>query len=126
MKIDISIGELVDRAGILAVKLERITDPVKRENVRKEYERMKLALAEAGMDENADAFGALKAVNGSLWDIENAIRLKEKNKTFDEEFIRLARRIYRLNDERSRIKREINRLFGSELTEEKEYIDYDG
>ena len=126
MKIDISIGELVDRTGILAVKLERLTDPVKRENVRKEYERMKLALAEAGMDENDDAFGALKAVNGRLWDIENAIRLKEKNKTFDEEFIRLARNIYRLNDERSRIKRMINRQCGSELTEEKQYAEYDG
>ena len=66
----------------------------------------------------------LKLVNQKLWDIEDRIRDKERSKTFDEDFIELARRVYFTNDDRSRIKRNINDTFGSELVEEKSYADY--
>jgi hypothetical protein len=66
----------------------------------------------------------LKIVNQKLWDIEDRIRDKERSKTFDEDFIELARRVYFTNDDRSRIKRNINEIFGSELIEEKSYADY--
>ena len=66
----------------------------------------------------------LKLVNQKLWDIEDTIRDKERSKTFDEKFIELARRVYFTNDDRSRIKRNINETFGSELIEEKSYADY--
>ena len=66
----------------------------------------------------------LKLINQKLWDIEDSIRDKERSKTFDEDFIELARKVYFTNDDRSRIKRNINETLGSELIEEKSYADY--
>ena len=125
MKIEVSVGEAVDRLSILEIKLERVKDPVKLENIRAEYGLLRDAIEKAGFSCEGRVFLELKAVNQSLWDIEDRIRRKELDGEFDEEFIGLARSVYRENDRRFEIKRRINSEAGSELVEEKEYVDYD-
>ena len=124
MKIDVSLGELVDKLTILAIKLEKITDDEKLANIRKEYELLHRKMAAAGIAEDAPEYKGLYQVNASLWDIEDRIRLKESGKAFDDEFIELARSVYFNNDRRAAIKREINLKYGSELIEEKSYAPY--
>ena len=124
MKIDISIGELVDKVSILTIKLEKITNPSKRSNIVKEYDLLSKVMKEIGINNDDKDFEAMCQVNRKLWDIEDRIRLKEAHKEFDDEFIQLARAVYFTNDERAAIKRRINLAFGSELLEEKEYVDY--
>lgn len=124
MKIDISTGELVDKVTILAIKLEKVKDPGKVQNIRKEYELLLNPMAACGIGTDSRAFGELKAVNLELWEIEDRIRIKEAGKVFDDEFIQLARSVYFTNDRRAEIKKEINLSTGSELVEEKEYVDY--
>ena len=124
MKADISVGELVDKVSILSIKLMKIADEAKLENILKEYGILKGPMEDMGITEDSDEFRKLKVVNLKLWDIEDKIRLKEARKEFDEDFIQLARSVYRRNDERAAIKREINLKFDSELIEEKEYVDY--
>jgi hypothetical protein len=124
--VPVSFGELLDKISILQIKSERISDPGKLANVRKELE----ALEQKWMTHSAaghDIVGlraALKEVNERLWVIEDDIRLKEKAQAFDDEFVRLARAVYFENDERARIKREINLALGSAYVEEKSYQDY--
>jgi hypothetical protein len=122
----ISSGELLDKITILEIKSERIRDPAKLTNIRKELTGLTDAWRESGcapVDIGAQR-ARLKAVNQRLWDIEDEIRAKEARGEFDEAFIQLARLVYFNNDERAALKREINLLTGSEVMEEKSYPDY--
>jgi hypothetical protein len=124
--IPISWGELFDKITILQIKLENLKDKNALKNVKIEYDELfKIYENNFRVDANAKRLLAeLKTINKTLWNIEDDIRDKERHKTFDEEFIELARSVYITNDERSRIKRNINNTFGSELIEEKSYSDY--
>jgi len=128
--VPVSFGELLDKIAILQIKSERIADPAKLGNIRKELsvlERAWMAHPVAGTASNNSLVrlrAELKAVNERLWDVEDAIRLKERAKTFDDEFIRLARSVYFENDIRARIKKEINLALGSAYVEEKSYQNY--
>ncbi len=124
MKIEISLGELVDKVTILAIKLRNIKDEAKLKNISKEYELLSQSMITAGISIDSDPFRRLAAVNARLWEIEDRIREKEARKEFDEKFIELARSVYFNNDERAAIKREINVAYGSDLIEEKEYTSY--
>ena len=124
MKIDISLGELVDKLTILAIKLEKIKDAKKLINIRKEYELLNREMAAAGITEDSPEYAGLYQVNLRLWDIEDRIRIKESEKAFDDEFIELARSVYFNNDKRAEIKREVNIKYGSDLIEEKSYAPY--
>ena len=124
--IPISWGELFDKITILQIKLENLQGKNALKNVKIEYDELfKIYNNNFLEDENAKRLLAdLKTINKTLWNIEDDIRDKERHKTFDDEFIELARSVYITNDERSRIKRNINNTFGSELIEEKSYSDY--
>ena len=121
MKIEVSNGEIADKLSILQIKMERITDKDRSANIKKEYELILRAFSSIGLSMEDELFVRLKAVNVSLWNIENKIRLKEKEGSFDEEFIELARSVYKQNDLRSKIKKEIDESTGSWITEEKSY-----
>ena len=126
IQVPVSFGELLDKIAILQIKSERMTDPAKLANVRNELsalERTWMAHPAAGGDV-AELRAQLKAVNERLWAIEDDIRMKERAQAFDEEFIRLARAVYFENDERARIKKDINLALGSAYVEEKCYQDY--
>jgi hypothetical protein len=125
MKIEVSIGEVVDKLSILSIKLKKIKDEDKLKNIRKEYDILKSSMEENGIQVESDQFKELESTNLILWDIEDRIRVKESRKEFDEDFIELARKVYFSNDKRSEIKREINIKYGSDLIEEKEYVKYD-
>ncbi len=119
-------GEFLDRLTILEIKSERMSDPAKLENVRRELELLRATWADsplAARDVTA-LTAALKQVNQALWDIEDRIRLKEAEQHFDAEFIELARSVYRTNDRRAALKRELNLALGSDLLEEKSYTRY--
>ena len=124
MKIDVSIGELVDKVSILAIKLKKVKNRDKLKNIQKEYDLLKVPMEECGIKTDSEYFKKLQEVNSRLWVIEDEIRIKEVNQEFDKDFIRLARSVYFENDERAAIKKEININFGSDLVEEKEYVDY--
>ncbi len=124
--IPISVGELIDKITILEIKAKKLKDPQKLINVQKE-----LALLQdkaPGLLENSPGLKNLKtrlrSINEKLWLVEDTLRDMERRKHFDGEFIKMARLVYYTNDERSKVKREINRLTNSELTEEKSYSDY--
>lgn len=126
IEIKISVGELLDKITILQIKLARITAPDKLRNIRTELRALSKiwqASAYARVDLDAEIAG-LKEVNERLWEIEDAIRDKERHARFDREFIELARSVYLNNDQRAGIKRAINTKTGSELVEEKSYADY--
>jgi len=124
MKVEVSTGELVDKVTILEIKLERITDPRKLDNVRREYDLLTEALAGAGIARESAEFRELKGINVELWEIEDRIRVKERSGEFDAEFVQLARSVYLANDRRSEAKRRINLATGSSLIEEKQHVDY--
>ena len=124
--VPVSYGELLDKIAILQIKSERMSDPAKLANVRNELsalEKTWMAHPAAGNDV-AKLRADLKAVNERLWVIEDDIRIKEKDQAFDAEFVRLARAVYFENDERARIKKDINLALGSTYVEEKSYQDY--
>lgn len=126
LKVEVSVGEFLDKMTILEIKSERIQDPQKLRNVRSELELLRAAWAASPMSQ-ADVsaqLAELKRINETLWEIEDRIRLKEAARTFDDEFIELARSVYRTNDERAAIKKELNHRLGSPITEEKSYPDY--
>ncbi|MBD7921963.1 DUF6165 family protein [Xanthomonas bonasiae] len=126
--VPVSFGELLDKIAILQIKSERIGDAAKLANVRAELSALeKTWMAHpAASGDVARLRLELKAVNERLWVIEDEIRIKEKAQAFDEEFIKLARSVYYENDERARIKKEINLALGSSYVEEKSYQDYRG
>lgn len=124
--VEIAPGELIDKITILEIKLERIDDARKLANVRHEWDVLTAARdahTEAS-DALTDLTGQLKKINEALWEIEDDIRDCERAKDFGDKFIELARAVYRTNDERARLKREINELLGSALVEEKSYAAY--
>lgn len=126
IEVEISPGEFIDKLTILRIKTERVFDPEKAANVRHEHSVLQDRFDEAvERTPELDALVLrLQDVNRMLWDIEDAIREKERAKTFDQEFIEIARSVYMQNDRRAAIKREINELLGSSLVEEKSYSDY--
>lgn len=118
----VSWGELLDKITILQVKRERISSERARANVRKELALlMEIARPVIGGRQVERLLRALKSINARLWNVEDRIRIKEAAAQFDDEFIRLARAVYRTNDLRAALKRRINALLGSELVEEKSY-----
>lgn len=123
MKIEVSNGEIIDKLTIVSIKLERIHDRAKRENLQKEYEVLKEA-AGSIMETEDPLYRALYEVNCKLWDIEDRIREFERKKDFGTGFISVAREVYFNNDKRSEIKKEINIRTSSGLTEEKSYGKY--
>lgn len=124
--VPVSFGELLDKIAILQIKSERMSDPAKLANVRNELSALeKTWMVHPAADTDVIRLRAeLKEVNERLWDIEDDIRVKEKAQAFDDAFIQLARSVYFENDERARIKREINLALGSAYVEEKSYQDY--
>lgn len=129
MKIEVSNGEILDKVSILEIKLERITDVQKLSNIQNEWDALqnavKIITASANRkDKFHEAVKALRATNEALWDVEDALRLKEKERDFGDAFVTLAREVYVLNDQRAALKSSINNLTGSNLREEKSYEGY--
>jgi len=124
--VPVSFGELLDKIAILQIKSERMADPAKLANVRNELSALeKIWMAHpAATGDVAELRAQLKAVNERLWAIEDDIRVKEKAQAFDDGFVQLARSVYFENDERARIKKDINLALGSTYVEEKSYQDY--
>ena len=126
ISVPISPGELLDKITILRIKSARMSDAAKLVNVRHELrllEQLWRAALPPGVD-LASEEGALEAVNGKLWDVEDLLRDQEAEKRFDANFIELARAVYVTNDERAAIKKRINVKLGSALVEEKSYRPY--
>lgn len=125
MKIEISIGEIVDKLTILEIKKTKISSTDKLLNINKEYNYLlDIVENELNFSRSSDQYTELFNVNKKLWDIEDKIRNKERLKSFDEEFIELSRSVYFTNDERSKIKKKINDITGSNFSEEKSYEKY--
>lgn len=127
VRVPVSFGELLDKVSILRIKAARIDDPAKVANVRRELEALDAELAALDLEEGLveGLLAELEEVNGRLWEIEDDIRRCEARRDFGEEFVRLARAVYRTNDLRAKIKRRANEATGSELVEEKSYVDPD-
>lgn len=126
MDVPISVGELLDKLTILRIKSERISDPDKLANVRRELEALEATWAQSPFSEHdlTAELEQLQRVNETLWDIEDQIRLKESRLEFDQEFIELARSVYLTNDERAAVTRDINVRVGSDIVGEKSYTQY--
>ena len=121
----LSWGEVIDKITILEIKQQRLSSVEAIDNVRRELATLNKVVADTAVPEGLAALKqALRAVNEKLWDIENKIRAKEAASAFDQQFIELARSVYVNNDERAKLKREINKLLKSELVEEKQYTSY--
>ncbi len=121
----ISLGELVDKISILMIKKKNISDSIKLEHVAKELEFLEKTLKEYISEDKINKFvQELVNINSKLWKIEDDIRECERNKLFDQTFIDLARSVYFTNDQRAKIKNDINKNFGSELVEVKSYEEY--
>ena len=118
MKIEVSNGEIVDKFTILQIKLAKITDSEKLKYVQKEHAYLEKQVKQIGVEE--EYIQKLHFINYKLWNIEDAIRLKEQSQEFDESFIQLARRVYITNDKRAAIKKEINITTESEFCEVKQ------
>ena len=119
----VSIGELIDKITILEIKKVHMSGE-KLSNVYKELELLKHILQDKSLEINIDLVNHLKEVNNNLWEIEDRIRIKESEQEFDREFIKLARSVYKENDRRAYLKKEINQKYNSELIEEKSYNKY--
>jgi hypothetical protein len=123
---DISAGELLDKISILEIKLEKVIDKNNLNQIKKEHTMLK-ETQNASIefnDEIQKIFNSLKIINLVLWNTEDKIRICEKNKDFGENFINLAREVYVNNDKRAKIKSQINKISGSNITEIKQYVDY--
>ena len=119
----VSLGELIDKITILEIKQLCMTG-IKLKNVDKELKLLKNLIQDKNLEIDIDLINNLKEVNKNLWKIEDKIRMKERNQEFDKDFIELARSVYKENDKRSSIKKEINLQYHSELVEEKSYDKY--
>ena len=121
-----SAGELIDKITILEIKLKNIVDPVKNRNVAVELEALSKCFEENIIQSNEieELKTNLKQVNKALWNIEDDIRKCEQAGEFGEKFVELARSVYKQNDKRATLKKEINILLGSSIIEEKSYADY--
>ena len=123
---EISAGELLDKISILEIKLEKIEDKNNREEIKKEYKILKeIQNSSIKFDDKIkELFNSIKVINIRLWNVEDELRVCEKNKDFGKNFIGLAREVYFNNDKRSKIKSEINKRLGSNIREVKQYINY--
>ena len=124
--LEISAGELLDKISILDIKLEKIEDKNNREEIKKEYKILK-EIQNSSIkltDKIKDLFQSVKNINVELWNIEDKLRIHEKNKDFSKNFVELARGVYFNNDKRAKIKSEINQILESNITEIKQYVDY--
>lgn len=126
INVPVSFGEVLDKITILEIKSERIADPAKVANVRRELKELTSVWDAAVPDQSAinQSRAQLKAVNEALWEIEDDIRDQEAARNFGERFIELARAVYVTNDKRAAIKKDINLALGSRFVEEKSYQDY--
>ena len=124
--VEISVGELLDKISILKIKKEKIKDPEKLKFIDDEYKVLKNQLDNnINSDKKLDElFESLKQINSKLWVIEDEKRMCEKNSDFGEKFIKLSREIHFLNDNRSKVKLEINKYSGSQIREIKQYTNY--
>lgn len=124
--VQISWGELVDKITILEIKARALVSAKARANVKRELGHLRQALRNGGLvsPEVKTLKHQLKAVNKALWDIEDKIRIKESKRQFDDEFIELARSVYKTNDVRASLKKKMNTLIGSNFVEEKQYQRY--
>ena len=123
---EISAGELLDKISILEIKLDKIKDKTDQEEINKEYKILKeVQNSSLEVTEKLKTlFKEIKEVNLNLWNIEDKLRICEKNKDFGQTFIELARGVYLNNDKRSKIKSEINKILGSNIREIKQYANY--
>ena len=127
MKIEVSNGEILDKITILVIKSKMIDDPTKLKNINNELDELKPFLDVVGYESNNTINSLVKeleSVNEKLWNVEDKLRDKERSKQFDDEFIKLARDVYFTNDERARIKKNLNEVTNSKLVEEKSYQKY--
>lgn len=126
MNVPVSFGEVLDKITILEIKSERIDDPAKLENIRRELDELNRVWNSTLSDPDRvhEQRRQLKAINEELWEIEDAIREQEAAGDFGERFIELARSVYITNDKRAEVKKEVNLALGSTLVEEKSYRDY--
>tara|TARA_B100000700_G_scaffold278634_1_gene326885 strand:- start:918 stop:1307 length:390 start_codon:yes stop_codon:yes gene_type:complete len=124
--VEVSVGELLDKITILEIKKEKIKDPEKLKFIDNEYNVLKEQLNKnvKNNEKLKNFFQSLKEINSKLWDIEDDKRMCEKNSDFGEKFIKLSRYVHFLNDERAKIKLEVNNLTGSKIKEIKEYTSY--
>lgn len=124
--VEVGAGELFDKLSILQIKAERITDPGKLANIRRELGALEAVAASSvpGSERLAALREELKGINERLWTIEDDIRERERAQDFGDAFVALARAVYITNDERARVKRAIDEHLGSRLVEEKSYRDY--
>ena len=121
----ISLGELVDKISILIIKQKNIIDETKLDHVKKELDFLQKTLMNYVQQEEINNYlENLININSKLWNIEDDIRECERKKLFDQTFIDLARNVYFTNDERAKVKNDINQIFGSELVEVKSYEEY--
>ena len=123
INVPISVGELIDKITILEIKKDKLKN-LKLKNILKELSFLRAVLEKNSILIPDEIYFQLKSINLKLWDIEDKIRIKEKNKEFDNEFIELARSVYLNNDRRSATKKELNIMFNSEIIEEKSYEKY--
>ncbi len=123
MKIEVSNGEIADKLTIIQIKLERIKDETKLTNIRNEYAVVNDAMS-TFLEKSHPLYRQLYEINTRLWEIEDHIRDLERAKDFGDDFVKTARSIYFINDERSDVKRKINEVTGSKLFEEKSYEEY--
>ena len=123
---EISAGELLDKISILEIKCEKIKDKASQEEINKEYSILKeVQYSSIEMTEKLKTLlKEIKEINLNLWNIEDKLRVCEKNKDFGQAFIELARGVYLNNDKRSKIKSKINEVSGSNIKEIKQYVDY--
>ena len=123
---EISAGDLLDKISILEIKLEKIKDKASQEEINKEYKILKeVQNSNVEITEKLKTLlKEIKEVNLNLWNIEDKLRICEKNKDFGQNFIELARSVYLNNDKRSKIKSKINEVSGSNIKEIKQYVDY--
>ena len=123
---EISAGELLDKISILEIKLQKIKNKDSQNEIEKEYKVLKEAQKTniEDTDNVRKLFDEIKLINLDLWDIEDKIRICEKNKEFGKEFIELSRNVYLNNDKRANFKSQINKMLGSNIKEIKQYVNY--
>lgn len=124
IKVPISNGELLDKITILQIKRDKIKDDKKHKHIIRELDELTILMETLPMNEIDILFAELKKINTQLWEVEDALRDKERTATFDNEFIQLARKVYFTNDKRSQVKLKINQISKSELVEVKSYEKY--
>lgn len=123
MKVEVSIGEIVDKLSILAIKQQKIHDTTKLVNIQREYLYLhEIVFAELNI--NMEDYEQLVSINTKLWDIEDVLREMESRKQFDDLFVEYARQVYITNDLRADLKKQINLKYGSTFIEEKSYEKY--